>query len=274
MNIPKRFDICIYHANCMDGMFAAAAVMDHSPGVELVPAQYGSESPHVAGKHVAIVDFSYPRAVLEEMSLQAESLLVLDHHETAARDLEGLKYAVFDQQQSGASLAWRTLRESLPSVVQYVEDRDLWRWQLSFSREVNEALALRVTSPEEALSVVSDWDLSEVACTGSALRKAKDLRVKRQAACAFEGYIEDLGRNVVFCCASTDHSELGNHLAGEHLLPAVLFWRAAKAPVWRYSVRSLDQLPSALEIAEHFGGGGHRNAAGFALDGLICGGPA
>ena len=61
--------ICIYHANCADGFTAAWAVRQAlGSGVEFVPAGYGDEPPDVDDADVVIVDFSYPRAVLERMA--------------------------------------------------------------------------------------------------------------------------------------------------------------------------------------------------------------
>ena len=58
---------------------------------------------------VFIVDFSYPRTILEEMEESAESLVVIDHHKTAEEDLRGLDYCHFDMTHSGAYLAWEYL---------------------------------------------------------------------------------------------------------------------------------------------------------------------
>ena len=83
-----RPDICIYHGNCADGFTAAWAVWRmFGDDVEFVPGVYGHEPPDVAGKHVLMVDFSFKRAVLETMATSAKSIVILDHHKTAAEDL-------------------------------------------------------------------------------------------------------------------------------------------------------------------------------------------
>src|SRR5258708_37459253 len=82
--------LCIYHANCADGFGAAWAVRHaFGDGVEFHPGFYGEAPPDVAGRDVLLVDFSYKRPVLDEMAKAAHSILILDHHKTAAEDLIG-----------------------------------------------------------------------------------------------------------------------------------------------------------------------------------------
>src|SRR5688500_6169509 len=84
--------LCIAHgSSCIDGL-AAAWVVHRALGddVEFVYASYGQDPPDVAGRDVVIVDFSYKRPVLEAMAARARSVLVLDHHKSAAEDLAGL----------------------------------------------------------------------------------------------------------------------------------------------------------------------------------------
>jgi len=81
-------DICIYHGNCADGFTAAWAVWKRfGDSVEYIPGVYGESPPDVTGKNVVIVDFSYKRPVLLEMTKTARTVLVLDHHKTAEADL-------------------------------------------------------------------------------------------------------------------------------------------------------------------------------------------
>ena len=148
--------LCIYHANCPDGFGAALAVYRHPDwgrdATQFHPAHYGSAPPDITGKDVIIVDFSYSRAVLEAMHKQANSLLVIDHHKTAQAELEGLPYCIFDMTKSGAMLTWLHLypnhpwdatppEHSIPAMISFIQDRDLWVWEMYKSREYNAALA-------------------------------------------------------------------------------------------------------------------------------------
>lgn len=61
--------------------------------VEFVPGVYGQEPPDVAGKDVVLVDFSYKYDVLAELAWRAKSIIVLDHHKSAAEDLGRFGYS-------------------------------------------------------------------------------------------------------------------------------------------------------------------------------------
>jgi hypothetical protein len=102
------------------------------------------------------LDFCYKRDVLFRMVGDARHLVVLDHHKTAEADLAGFEddctendvpfpTIVFDMEKSGARLAWEHFYPSKPApwLVGYVEDRDLWRWALPYSKEISAYLATR-----------------------------------------------------------------------------------------------------------------------------------
>lgn len=125
--------LCIYHGGCDDG-FAAAFIVRKALGsanVDFHPGVYDQPPPDVSGRDVIMVDFSYKRPVLEAMAGQANSILILDHHKTAAVDLAGWLEptpwkewrnhcqrwrdstprraaigTLFDMERSGAALAW------------------------------------------------------------------------------------------------------------------------------------------------------------------------
>jgi oligoribonuclease NrnB/cAMP/cGMP phosphodiesterase (DHH superfamily) len=109
---------------------------------------------------VLLVDFSYKRPVLERMAAKAQSILILDHHETAQEDLSGFLMppsweawlygqlstsvtALFDMQRSGAGIAadyFEIDRGVRPDFVDYIQDRDLWRKRLPGGDEFTIAL--------------------------------------------------------------------------------------------------------------------------------------
>ena len=71
-----------------------------------------------------IVDFSYPRAIMERLPLDT---VVLDHHKTAEANCAGLlnlPFLTFDMNRSGAGLAWdrAILRRHEDELVRTVRD--------------------------------------------------------------------------------------------------------------------------------------------------------
>ena len=57
-------------------------------------------------------------------------------------ELKTLKNAYFDLSKSGARLAWEYFHpeRAAPQLVDYIEDRDLWRWQVPRSKEFSAGL--------------------------------------------------------------------------------------------------------------------------------------
>ena len=137
-------DLVIYHGACRDGFTAAWVARQRYPRADFRAGYFGKGPPRVIGRHVLIADFSYSRPVLDEMASQAESILLLDHHKTAEAALGDLPYTRFDMDRSGAGITWDYLfpEEPRPWIVNYVEDRDLWRFALPGSKAVNAYLSV------------------------------------------------------------------------------------------------------------------------------------
>src|SRR3990167_6908610 len=135
--------LCIYHANCADG-FGAAWVIRKACApqeVEFYPGVYQNAPPDVTGREVVMVDFSYKRPVMLELAAKAVSILVIDHHKSAAVELVGLPEnvrVVMDMEHSGAMLAWRYCFDDVepPKLLYHIEDRDLWRVRLPGARRM------------------------------------------------------------------------------------------------------------------------------------------
>lgn len=257
----------IYHDKCIDGFTAAWAAHTLTGDKVLLPASHGDEIPYVAGKRVAIVDFSYPRDLLLEMHEQAEELVVLDHHKTAEEDLRGLPFCVFDMNRSGAGLAWDHFSggRKRPALVDYVEDRDLWRFQLPASRAINARISTVSQSMKNwsALARVLDNDSDRVqfAVEGAAILDHIDSyieKMKRQARHVYVG-----GNRVPMVNAPyINTSELVGELAKGEVF-AVGWFQRADGKI-QYSLRSRGDFDVSA-VARSFGGGGHKNAAGFTL---------
>ena len=125
-------NIYVLHHEDSDG-YASALTLYRKFGdkAKYIPVQYGRSLPKLTygpNTEVYIVDFSYSRAVLEELKSKVKTLLVIDHHDTAKEELAGLDYAIFDLSKSGARLTWEYFNpgKEMPVVMELVEDRDMW----------------------------------------------------------------------------------------------------------------------------------------------------
>ncbi len=258
--------LIIYHRHCTDG-FCAAWVAAHALGgeCELHAAQYGDAPPDVSGRRVWIVDFSYPRPVLDEMVAKCDYLLVLDHHATAEADLKGHPHAKFDGSESGASLTWKHFHpgESVPLLVQYVRDRDLWKWELPDSREVSEVVRLAEFTLDawDQLAYEVSTRLRSVVEKGRALRQATNKRV--ESASAHPVTVRIAGVEFDVTNATTDFSEVAGALSKRTGAGAAYFHRADGKV--QFSLRSEGGTVDVSEVAKRYGGGGNRSSAGFAV---------
>lgn len=262
--------LVLYHAGCADG-FCAAWLFHHAfPDAEYVPVSYGQDPPDVTGREVYILDFSYKRPVLEEMIRKASSLVVLDHHKTAEAELAGLPGCTFDLGKSGGRLAWEylvgrglltgSIAASVPWLVEYTEDRDLWRWSLPNSKEINAALrTYRHSFSLWNLIAFSDGKL--LVFEGVAILRAQDQCVQAHVSNARE--ITLAGHRVLCVNATVHQSEIGEELAKNR--PFSVTYRDRKDGLREYSLRSRDGGLDVSVIAKQFGGGGHPQAAGFEL---------
>lgn len=286
--------LCIYHGNCDDGFAAAWCVRHVVPSAEFFPGIYQQEPPDVTGRDVLIVDFSYKLPVLEQMAETAHSILVIDHHKTAAEDLSGLHKpppgfgiwtsaawsgnlsqsvrlcALFDMTRSGAGLTWDYLTDGLMRYpfLDYIEDRDLWRKQLPDGDLFT--IALR-SYPQE----FDIWDGLVAAGPGPLIAEGRSiqryyrLRVEELKRSAYKSQICSYGcwiANAPYFAASEVAGELCERSGGFF---GACYFEIEKGR-WQYSLRSRGDF-DVSQIARIFGGGGHKNAAGFTVDDPVHG---
>ena len=263
---------CLYHANCNDGLAAAMAVWLAHPDMlprDFVPVQYGSEPPWdvIQDQDVVIVDFWYKRVWIQAIHLRARSLLVLDHHASAERELEGLDCVVFDMNASGAVLAWNHFHpnEPIPDLFLYVQDRDLWRNELSDSQAVT--MYLRSwTQDLRTWRWLMSVPVERMVQEGKPILRWYEQERDRLVAAWREKpvYGEIAGWRVpMINVPGFMVSDIAGELAVGHPF-AVGYFHVADGVVFslRRRVGDLD----LSEVAASLGGGGHAAAAGFKKD--------
>lgn len=258
--------VVIYHANCLDGFGAAyAAWLTLGNCADYIPAKYGSEPPDVRGKHVYILDFSYPRDVLIQMCKDSQSMLVLDHHKTAQKDLEGLPFAKFDMTKSGCILAWERLNhfKAPPRLLSIIQDRDLWQFKLDGTKEITAALYSFVPFEFKAWEAL---DIDELYLRGKDLLLVQEKDVNQAFERRHEIYLD--GHTGLACNAIPKlSSDLGHKLATESGTFGAVYYYDGERNKWCFSLRSNGDFDVST-IAKTYGGGGHKNAAGFEIDTL------
>ncbi|UQY33790.1 phosphohydrolase [Pseudomonas fulva] len=272
--------LCIYHANCADG-FGAAWVVRKALGadnVDFVAGHYGQPAPDVEGRDVIIVDFSYPYELLVLLGHQARSILIIDHHKTAAEALVRLQPApptfaewrtseqrvgtVFDMQRSGAGLTWDYLipDEPRPRLINHIEDRDLWRFDLPGTEVVTAALFSHAQDFHLWDSLMKQH-LSGLRGDGHAILRANAKNLADLLPSARRLTIG--GHDVpTLNCPHFMASDAG-HIQAQGEPFAACYSDTPKGRV--FSLRSQPEGLDVAEVAKQYGGGGHRNAAGFTV---------
>mgnify|MGYP003642575564 CR=1 FL=1 len=264
--------VVLYHDNCPDGFGAAWSFWKkYGNSAKYIPVRHGEPPPEVSKLNVFIVDFSYSKKILLSMKKKAESLVVLDHHISAKKELDGLDFCHFDMDHSGAYLAWDHLfgDSNVAPLVLYIEDRDLWKWELPNSNAIlsaidsyernfecwdnlNNMLSLDHTTPDVS------WGFNKLKSEGEAILRYKNSII--------ESILEDslsmdiCGEIIPAVNSPFFRSELGALLARNSNFSAVYYFDGER---YIFSLRSTDAGADVSEIAKSFGGGGHKNAAGF-----------
>lgn len=288
-------DVCIHHFPCDDGFASAWVVRRKWPETVITGTNYGLPLPDVdiVGKNLLIADFSYKPEALADVAALAKSVVILDHHKTAEADLRQSKVecrafraadidqmlsdvhflgrppiiAHFDMDRSGAALTWEFCfpDEPIPVMLQFIEDRDLWRFKLRETRafslylrsfpydfDVWTTIADRIYSDPnlvigEALSIERFYDqkLAEMLPTAvlKSIGRWKDVPVAH----APYAFASDLAHELLKAHPSAPFAAVVVDAYGGRT----------------YSLRSEDGREDVSEVARTFGGGGHRNAAGF-----------
>lgn len=304
--------LVIYHADCADGFGAAfAAWLKFGYEAEYLPMQYGqdySKSENtfpVEDREIYILDFSFPRKVMDVLFARAKRVVWLDHHRTAfemwcddgerirCEQSNGNDEVLLDNNKSGALLAWEYFHPGteVPMLIQHIDDRDRWQFKLEGSKELHAALASlkpwsfeqwreKFWSPYTGAAGYHEEELLMLYQEGAAILRAQDAAVVQAVKHARKCMI-DVGDDKAFPAwddPSVDlrwfpglavscplhQSEIGHELAKLSDTFGLIWYMAADGRI-NCSLRSNGDYDVSA-IAKAFGGGGHKNAAGFQTD--------
>lgn len=271
--------LCIYHAFCADGFGAAWVVRRAFKGdVDFHPASYGQDPPAVIGRDVIMVDFSFKRPIINAMIKDAQSLFILDHHKTAAEDLAGFEMpqvpdyyrdagwpgtvrTIFDMDRSGAGLAWDFFNpdQPRPPLIDRLEDRDLWRFRFDDTRAV-QANVFSYPYDFDVWDKLMEEPLSSLRVAGEAIERKHHKDVAELVGASRRRMIIG-GHDVPVANLPYTLTSDAGHLMAQNEPFSACYIDTPKGRT--FSLRSTDAGIDVSEIAKAYGGGGHRNAAGF-----------
>lgn len=261
----------VLHHNDADGFGAAYAHWfwsnTNNSVAHYIPVQYGQPVPAIPEgvMELFILDFSYDRETCEALAADY-TLTIIDHHKTAQKELEGLDYAIFDMNKSGAVLAWDYFDvggSAPPDLLLYVQDRDLWKWELPYSEEINLAIA---SLPWE-FEAWADANIDDLKAQGTAIKAFRDAQMKStmksvrmlELAC-------DVGTfEVPVVNASNNVSELGDEMCKAYPEAPFSASYCDRSDARSWSLRSIRDFDVSV-VAKSCGGGGRKNTAGFSTE--------
>lgn len=266
-------DVVVYHGGCNDGLCAAAIayeLWDDTP--MYLPSQYQQPLPQpvaAGGKRLLILDFCYPEEAMKHINDHWEHWLLIDHHIDHAWVKKVYPdNVVFDVEYSAAMLTWKNLRhrrQDTPELIRYVQDRDLWRWELPYSRRVAAAMQeWKAWTPSQWCDALYTQDVDALIKQGKTILEIHEGIAKSAAKRSQRFILGDTPVRMVNCTtliSETCHEIL--NLFTDVDIAAAFFFTEDGVHI---SLRSRTNVPcNQLAQALAPGGGGHPNAAGVQL---------
>lgn len=146
--LPQQIkNVVIYHGECDDGFAASFAAWTHFKNDAVyLPMNFGGWGifhsldnfiQQLRGKNVYILDFSFSLPIYRLLHEHAESITLLDHHETAREEIEEQPGCIFMQHICAANMAWEFFNPDIPQpkFFSYIEDSDLCKYEIPETKD-------------------------------------------------------------------------------------------------------------------------------------------
>lgn len=304
-----------YHHPCPDGVMAAFCAHLALTNVTWVPMtvyskpeQRVAQAALAAGRDAYVLDYTGGPDFLRAVAAVARRVVVLDHHKTAAEDCAGLDTELpnvellIDMSRSGAGIARDYFKAAarlvevygeakgaaLLSVVDYVEDNDLWRHALPDSQLVAlgfhaARLDLDASNNPALFHALASLTVNGMREAGRAAKAAQDTIVAAELSGSRAMSIPSPsgGPPLTALALVTAHPDYrsveGNALAeksasaGYPAVGIVAYTEPGLAPgpsgeaLIKVSLRSTGAVDTTA-TSKAYGGGGHLNASSFNVE--------
>lgn len=287
-------NLVLYHGACTDG-FTSALLMylffkATGQEAEFKPVNYNEPIPTgFEGKNLYILDFSYSTEVMEYFAESAKSITMLDHHETAADMYQGYgerRHYMgscpveirIDKDYSGAGLTFKYLSElelnscpldflhnpRIQKLVYGVQDYDLWLFKCGNTRIYNELLQMIPKTLEMWEQVFLHENEEEFEKRfGKALNYHEVNENLAQNYAKKHEVVKFCGYQIPVVNVPRDFANRVCEILNEDKPFSMSFVVSAKELYC--SLRSRPNTVDVSEVAELFGGGGHKTSAGFRI---------
>lgn len=281
----KQAPVCVgalivYHGKCPDGAAAAWFVKcalerkNAATTIEMVPAMPG-EVPEYAVQMVGmqtdvyIVDTCPDAKTLGRIILKAKSVVVHDHHATSEAAAAAHGFTI-QQHECGASLAYAAMGGAAGTglqadkLVAYLRDFDLYTNALPETMQVRAVIKEHLRVPSDTAHVARWFAQSfDLVCElGAHIANERNQQVLLLAAGARKCTIDGKTAWAVRTPGAELASEVANMLAERSGAIGIAYRGTEHAA--SMSLRSVQGKGEDVgAIAQKFGGGGHKHAAGM-----------
>jgi oligoribonuclease NrnB/cAMP/cGMP phosphodiesterase (DHH superfamily) len=217
-------------------------------------------------EEIWIVDFSFKPEVMEELLKITQNITWIDHHKTAmeykySKELKGIR----DNNFSGCELTWNYLHPTIPmpKIVKMLGRYDVWDFS-KYGEDLNRLQAgIRLFDHNPENLNWTEWfknyaDLSKELEGGYfALRYRNNQYASLIKAWSFWATFE--GYKAICCNAGSVSSQLFDSIKEDYDLMIPFIFDGIQWKISLYTKKDID----CSEIAKKYGGGGHKQAAGF-----------
>lgn len=284
--------ICFYHLDD-DGKCAANLV--HQLGkkdswpANFIEMNYGFKVPFekiVPDELVYIVDFSLdPADMIKLYEDYTKNIIWIDHHKSAIEkyadfpyELEGIRSTKY----SGCMLTYLYLTDNLeklnldyqlmiaranvPKAVQLCDDYDMWRFQNAYTHTFHAGFEIIDHGPTDHVwSELDALKINSICEVGKAIAKYRSMLMSKLiTSYGFESTL-DGRRCYVLNQGLAGSDDFESAPEGYDMFVSFIY----NGKDYSYSLRSPEDAPPIVDIAQAHGGGGHPHAAGFISPDLL-----
>lgn len=266
--------LCVFHEADNDGRCSAAIVKRKYPDIELVGWDYGKEIPWNKIKEtdeLILVDLSFQPYDLMKKVTDLTKLIWIDHHITSINYYRENKIPgtiILEKGIGACVLTWEYYfpDNKVPYSVQLLGEYDVWNLTNIHTMPFQYGMKIQDTNPGSSIwnNIFEMTSLDTIINEGYIILKYientyKDLAEKY----AYEKEIDGLK----FLVANNPHrtSQYFDAIWDIRKYDGVIsyFWTG---DYWNVSLYTSKESIDVSKIAEKYGGGGHKKAAGFQVD--------
>ncbi len=285
---------CFYHSADLDGKCSAAIMLNHYPKIEIFPINYGDPFPWdtiVTNEVVYMVDFSLPITDMIRLKRNCSRLVWIDHHITAIKESEqsGEEFAGIQRSGIGAcALVWEYLygeEKLIPQSVRLLAEYDVW--DHSDPEALSFQYGMRAVSHEPDKDSFLWRDLFQTGDVATHVEGARlinpsiDRMIEhgivileyiasdnagKAKTLAFDTALYPCGEKIRLLAANygPSNSQFFDSIWDQEKYDAMcLFYWKPRIKRWIIGLYTTRDDVHVGDIAKHFGGGGHPQAAGF-----------